>query len=253
TMDLATPLWRRPFVAADALMFDLGKLLCPTHLGIDYGRGPVWLRAHGGGYGAGAVIAALGLGVWALRRRCPALFAGTGLFVTALLPPLGLTPFVFQVYSTVADRYLYLALLGPAFLLAAGLVKIRESAPMRVRLAAFSTCALLLMGCAARSVVQTRTWNNSIPLFTQALEVNPQSWVACNNLGAVALDQRQPLDALPLLAEAVRLRPGYAEAHANRGIALLMLGARPDAEREFRTAARLKPDYLSAYTGLGDA
>lgn len=253
TMDLVTPLWMRPLVAADALVFDLGKLLCPTHLGIDYGRGPLWLRAHGNGYGAGAMVAALGVGLWTLRRRCPALLTGTGLFAAALLPTLGLTPFAFQVYSTVADRYLYLALLGPAFLLASGLSQIGDSALTRLRLTAFSACGLALLGCALRTTVQARTWNNSISLFTQALDVNPQSWVACNNLGAVALNLGHPLDALPLLAEAVRLRPGYAEAHANRGVALLLLGARPDAEREFRTAARLKPDYPRAYSGLGDA
>ena len=258
TVDIVAPLWARPWIAADALAFDLGKLFWPSHLGIDYGRSPLWLQAHGGGFGTGAITLALGIGVWALRRRCPAVTVGAGLFAAALLPTLGLTPFVFQVFSTVADRYLYLALLGPAFLLAWTLTRLgqepaKNAVAARGRLAAGCLCAGVLLVCAERSSLQALTWRSSIPLFSQALAVNPQSWAACNNLAIIALDEGQPLDALPLLSEAVRLRPNFAEAHANRGIALLRLGARLDAEAEFRSAVRLKPTDASAYGGLGDA
>jgi tetratricopeptide (TPR) repeat protein len=258
TVDIVPPIWSRPWIAADALAFDLGKLLWPAHLGIDYGRSPLWLRAHGGGYATGTLLFALGIGVWALRRRCPALTLGASLFAAALLPTLGLTPFVFQVFSTVADRYLYLALLGPAFLLAWTLARLghnpsENAAGRRLRLASGCLCAGVLLVCAERCSLQALTWRSSTALFGQALAVNPQSWAACNNLALIALDEGQPLDALPLLSEAVRLRPDFAEAHANRGVALLRLGARPAAEREFSAAVRLKPTYAFAYGGLGDS
>ena len=258
TVDIVTPFWTRPLIAADALRFDLGKLFWPSHLGIDYGRSPQWLMAHGGGYISGVLIAALGTAIGTLRRRCPALAVSAGLFTAALLPTLGLTPFVFQVFSTVADRYLYMALLGPAFGLAWGLAYLGKEhagkiAVPRLRLASGCVCAGVLLLCAGRSSVQTMFWRSSIALFNQALAVNPQSWCTCNNLAIIAIDEGQPLDALPLLSEAVRLRPEFAEAHANRGVALLRLGARPAAEAEFRLAVQYRPNSVQAYRGLGAA
>ena len=44
--------------------------------------------------------------------------AAACIFVAGVLPVLGLVPFYFQIISTVADRYIYLAMLGPALALA---------------------------------------------------------------------------------------------------------------------------------------
>ena len=253
TVDIVTPLWTRPFIAGDALLFYGGKLLWPARLGIDYGRSPVWLVSQPWFPRTGLAAFALGLGVWAARRRAPALAAPSGLFAAALLPTLGLTPFAFQVYSTVADRYLYLALLGPALGLAWGLTLLPALPRPPLRLAARAACAGVLAAFALSAHAQTGTWRDSIALFTQALAVNPQSWGACNNLGAVALDLGRPADALPLLGEAVRLRPAYAEAYANGGLAFLELNQPVPAEADFRAATQARPDYANAYTGLGDA
>ena len=250
TEDIVTSVWTRPFVAGDALAFYLGKLIWPTRMGIDYGRSPVWLVTQKWFVLHSLVPLALALAVWMGRRRAPWLLAAFALFAAALLPTLGLTPFVFQVYSTVADRYLYLALLGPALGLAWGLSLLSQTPWSRAQLAAWSGCAafLLLLGLGSR--MQTRCWQNSLPLFEQALRVNPQSWGTYNNLGAVALDRGQPGDALAFLTEAVRLRPDDAEAHANRGIALLETRKTLEAAAEFRAAIFLKPDYARARQAL---
>ena len=253
TEDIVTPLWTRPFIAGDALLFYAGKLLWPARLGIDYGRSPVWLAAQAWFPVTGLLALTAVLAVWRGRHRVPALAAPAGLFAAALLPTLGLTPFTFQVYSTVADRYAYLALLGPALGLACGLARLSQIPRPTLRLASRAACACALVLLGLCSWKQTLAWHDSIALFTQALSVNPQSWGACNNLASVALDLGRPSDALPLLTEAVRLRPAYAEAHANRGRAFLVLGERGSAEAEFRTALHSKPDLPFAYTGLGAA
>ena len=253
TEDIVTPLWTRPFIAGDALLFYAGKILWPARLGIDYGRSPIWLTAQTWFPVTGVLALTVALAIWLGRHRAPALAASAALFAASLLPILGLTPFTFQVFSTVADRYVYLALLGPALGLACGLSFLVRMPQPSLRLALRATCAcvLVLLGLCAHT--QTLAWQDSIALFTQALSVNPQSWGACNNLASVALDLGRPSDALPLLREAVRLRPTYAEAHANRGRAFLVLGERVGAESEFRAALRSKPDLPLAYTGLGAA
>ena len=250
---IVTPLWTRPFIAGDALAFALGKMLWPASLGIDYGRSPVWVMTHGWAYWTGLLPLTLGILAWWWRSRFPWLTASYGLVIAALLPTLGLTPFVFQIYSTVADRYLYLALLGPALALAWGLQMAWKLGAWkeRLRLAAGTACSVILLLCGLGSSVQTLCWQNSVALFTQALTVNPRSWGAANNLAAVLLDQGHPQEALGPLATALRLRPDYAEAHANLGVAWIGLGQTNRAEAEFRVATEDDPGVATAWNGLG--
>src|SRR5213075_2802629 len=56
--------------------------------------------------------------VWKDRRKSPFPLTAMLLFILATATTLGLTTFLFQYYSTVADHYLYVAMLGPALALA---------------------------------------------------------------------------------------------------------------------------------------
>jgi tetratricopeptide (TPR) repeat protein len=127
------PLYLRPIVAADALGFYLAKLLLPLRLGIDYGRRPD-LVLRGGAITMLNVAAALALAFIAIvaRRRAPWLIVSLTIAVLALLPVLGLVPFGYQLYSTVADRYAYFALLGPALAVAWWMSKTPEGSPVLV-------------------------------------------------------------------------------------------------------------------------
>ena len=106
------PVWGRPIVALDAIAFYTGKLLVPFHFLIDYGRSPDWLMAHPSVWWAAGVAALGGLIVLAIRK--PILHISAAIALAGILPVLGLVPFNFQYYSTVADRYVYLAMLGVA-------------------------------------------------------------------------------------------------------------------------------------------
>ncbi len=113
-----TPLWARPFVAGDAIAFYMYKLALPLWLGPDYGRQPEWVLSHWWGYVMWMAPCGLLLMAWLWRDRKPWLMASAGIFVVGVLPVSGLVPFTFQYISTVADRYLYLSMLGPALALA---------------------------------------------------------------------------------------------------------------------------------------
>jgi tetratricopeptide (TPR) repeat protein len=114
------PPWGRLIVALDALAFYVIKLVLPLRLRIDYGRTPAWLLAHRGGWVMALIPLVLAIAAIARRRRIVPIFRAALIWVVvALLPVLGLTPFEFQINSTVADRYFYIAMLGPALALAA--------------------------------------------------------------------------------------------------------------------------------------
>src|SRR5205823_4067631 len=111
------PMPDRFLIALNALGFYIIKLVCPIVLGIDYGQRPEVLLHRV------LLVSAVATGVLVAIARRRWLVAAALIFVIALLPTLGLKPFVFQWLSTVADRYAYLALLGVAIAAAVALAE----------------------------------------------------------------------------------------------------------------------------------
>ncbi|HWE00994.1 MAG TPA: hypothetical protein VG326_01195 [Tepidisphaeraceae bacterium] len=127
---LVVPIWFRPFVAADALAFYLYKIIFPVRLLADYDRSPRVLLEHGWWHITWIVpaVSAAGL-VWLRRKKkADAVVAGAMWFVASLLPVLGFTLFAFQHSSTVADRYLYLPMVGVALIAAWALDQVPAAA-----------------------------------------------------------------------------------------------------------------------------
>jgi protein O-mannosyl-transferase len=193
------PLLGRVVVALDAVAFYLGKLAWPLSLTTDYGRKPVRVLSDPATIATVAIALAAMIGGWWAARRRPLIGAAGLLFVGALLPVLGLLPFVFQCVSTVADRYCYLALLGPA-LAAAVLLRGRR------RLAYLGAGAVLAL-LAARTALHVPVWTDDLTLHGHARRHNPDSFTAHMVL-AETLDRAGRLaEATPYARRAVALEP----------------------------------------------
>ena len=180
-------------------------------------------------------------GTLALARSVRAPLA---IFVIGLAPMLGLVPFSFQGFSTVADRYASLALLGPAVGVALAVARL----PSRLQPAA---AVLLIVGIAVASRGQVATWASEEVLYTRAIAINPASVHARINLAVSRIDRGRPAEAVSLLEEAVRLRPSDRQAHYNLGLAWHRLGQRAAAEQQYRAAIALDPGYADAFNNLG--
>lgn len=249
---VTTPWAMRPLIAGDALALALWHLIWPAPLTVDYGRSPAAVLG-GKPWRMLLVVLALGALVWRVRR--PWLFASTAILVLALLPTLGLIPFRFQTYSTVADRYSYLALLGPALALAWIVSRLPRHLPERGRLAVGTACAAMFLGLGLTSALQVTYWQNSFALFGHAVDVNPQSWMAHFNLGSMLADSRHPAEAAVEYREVLRDRSAYAPAYAAQdeyclGMVLARQGRKPEAAAEFRRALNDQPDYAPAQEAL---
>lgn len=246
-LSFITPLWARPLVAGDAVSFYLSKLFVPIRLGIDYGRSPEYVLRHGWILLTGLLPYGLAASLWLLRDRRRWLVVAAGVFGAGLLPVLGLIPFGFQNYSTVADRYLYVSMLGPALALSWLLSSYARSSSGKV---AFLSCMLVLGTLGIRSAFQIQYWNNDVKLFTHALAINPGSSSSYNNLG-LAFARRGRLDeAITKYSEALRIKPDYEIAHNNMGIVLAMQGKTEEAIVHFRQALRINPEYTLARKNL---
>jgi hypothetical protein len=242
------PVWARPSVAADAIAFYLWKLVWPVAMTPDYARRPeVVLEMLGGAWPWLVVFVPAAVAAWAWRGRVtrPWVLAGFATLVIAVGPVLGLTPFMFQYTTTVADHYLYFAMLGPALVLTWALVRYRGRALA-------GACAVVLAVLAVRSNDQLACWRNDLTLWTHGVAVAPGSFVARTNLAAeysrraYALNVRSQdlreagkADAadklqanrrrllkrsVVYLEEAIALNPKFITARHNAWVSYLFLG-----------------------------
>jgi protein O-mannosyl-transferase len=239
-----TPLWARPIVAGDAVVFYLYKLIWPLGLTPDYGRFPAWVLGQKWLYFAILIPLSIGTILWLWRERWPMLIASAAVFITGILPVSGVIPFDFQRISTVADRYLYLSMLGPALAIAWLLAR-------QWHLVAGATAAVVLGALGIASATQTRYWRDAGTLFGYAVTVNPNSWLAHNNLGNSLAERGQLKPAIQHYRRALEIDPDYAMAHNNLGKALFARGELAPAIDHFRQALRINPDYAKAHYNLG--
>jgi tetratricopeptide (TPR) repeat protein len=246
-MAFLPPLWARPVIVADSLSFYLGKLVWPVDLGPDYGRTPPLVLAQGGQYLPALGLLVLGATLWRVRVQYRELWLAMGVFVASLLPVLGGVSFLFQEHSTVADRYTYLALLGPALGVAGWLRRPR-------RWWSWGVAGLLVLAlCGWRSAAQVRVWQNTATLFAHALRINPLSAPSHNNLGWVLARQGQLDLAVAHFMRALQLKPLMLEAHYNLGDALADKGQLDDAIAHYTWVVQRKPTWFEAHHNLASA
>lgn len=241
----AIPVYLRPLVAIDALTFYLHKLVWPVHLGVDYGRIPQTVIAKGWISSAWIVPVAVVATAWLARRRAPALATALAIFVIALAPVLGLIAFDFQAYSTVADHYMYLAMLGPA--LAAAWVATRI--PGRITP---SSIAIIVIALALLARRQTSHWIDPPAIYAQALEVNPRSWAAHAQLASHFGARGDYATALEHAQQAAAINPHAFTLRDQLAMNLVKLGRIPEAIDAYLAALAINPTDVLANINLGN-
>lgn len=271
----------RIHIALDAIGFYLEKLIWPISLAPDYGRSPHWVELQSPVFeallGVFFLMAAVIL-FWRWKSQRPAIASALALGLVPILPVLGFAPFLFQNYSTVGDRYLYFPMIGFAW----AVVQAVLAWPM-VRWAV----ALLIPVLATFSQQQAMRWRTNKGLFEYTVQVNPQSFMAENNLGALAnsaghyqeglahfrraadLNPRsppavkniaanlvllgQPDQALQYFSDFIQKYPGYYEVRADYGALLMTLGKSQQAVEQFQWAARAAPEDPTTQFNVGQA
>jgi hypothetical protein len=244
----------RPLVALDTIAMHLSHLLSLRWCA-DYGLTPAQLLSTSRRWWTWLVPVVLTL--TAVHSRDRVLVGGIALFVIALAPNLGLASFQFQVYSTVADRYAYPAMLGVAVVVARLLAMNckRSSSGTKSRWSVFAVGSLAIVGMCVGSFRQCATWADAGSLWSHTLTVNADSSLAHNNLGAslmaagdlrgamahfeIAASNGSATDGFALLNLAqLHLRLGEADKAADAVIRLVQtyrIRAEFDAELEAQT------------------
>jgi Tfp pilus assembly protein PilF len=243
TVKFVTPVWVRPLVAGDALAFYLYKLVVPLWLTPDYGRTPEFVLDQLWGYFTWLVPFGVALLAWLSRGQGFWLMASLALFIVPILPVSGLVPFTFQHVSTVADRYLYLAMLGPALAFAWFVANVHRKI---VPIAAIAL--LVLLG--VTSWLQARIWRDAESLWRHTISVNPMSSMAHYNLALVLRQKGNLAEAIALYRKSLETDPRAADAHYNLGSALEDKGQVEEAMEHYRRAIEIDPSYWDAHNNL---
>ena len=195
----------------------VGQLLRPWRLLADPGPPPDPSAATLAlaGLVAAGVVALLwfGLAAAAGRATAPARRAA-GLAATWLLLWLPPTGWLLARPEPANDRQLYLALLGPAWLVGRLLAPRIAAGGWRGRAAGLAT-ALLLAGLAALTADRSLVYRDERTFWSEVVAQAPANARARNNLGlALSAACRLP-EARAAFREALRLEPGHARARVN--------------------------------------
>jgi Tfp pilus assembly protein PilF len=181
-----------------------------------------------------------------------------------------------------ADRYTYLPLIGVFLMLvwAAG-DWVGNLRPRRRLMAAIAS--ILLLVCAVQTNSQVRYWHDTETIFTHALTVTRNNWVAHENLAVFASQKYQETqrssiegqllassgsesdaatsrkvrhdyldDMLRHAQAALEIRPGLAPAHVSMAKALIERGQLDAARAHLEAAIRLEPSNAYAHQDLAE-
>jgi tetratricopeptide (TPR) repeat protein len=154
-----------------------------------------------------------------------------------------------------ADRYAYLPLVGifimVCWFLADWSAQLRLS-PVLMRTAS----VVVLIALALLSHRQVSYWNDHVTLWTHALEVTQNNWIAENNLGTALLKSGLVEEAIPHFRTAAALDPTDPNSIMNIGTYEQMHGNLSAAIADYRKSAQIARNPKTkarAYNNLGYA
>jgi tetratricopeptide (TPR) repeat protein len=223
----------------------LGKMIWPMNLSVFYPHLPVpaWQVVS-----SALLLACVTLLCLRQARARPCLLVGWLWFCVMLLPVIGLVQVGWQAR---ADRYTYLPLIGVFIMLAWGAADFHPRS-RAWRLGLTLGAALLLGACLAATRFQLKHWQDSVTLFSRALEVTTGNWLAHNNLGTALAEQGKVDEGAEHFRAALQIKPAYDDALSNLGRFLAERGKRDEAKVQFEALLRRNPRHARAHRNLGN-
>lgn len=179
----------------------------------------------------------------------PYLLVGWFWYLVTLLPVIGLVQVGMQAR---ADRYMYLPQIGLTIALAWGARDaLAPSRAGRVALAVGGAVAVAALSlCTWR---QLPHWRDTAALYTRAIEVTEDNFLAHHGLAGVLLERGHPEEAEHHFARAVEIKPRWPGAHIGLADALLEQERIEAAIESYQRALQLAPRDALGHAHLGKA
>ena len=200
-------------------------------------------------------------------------------FFISLLPVLNIIPLA----NIMADRYLYLPVLGYCLLISAAIIRLRTAIKYPVIIS-------LIIFYLVITVSRNNVWRDEYTLWHTSSQSPLCSFTTYNNLGTqynkkgypdaallcyqkaiqksheVGFTQyatvyynmgnayekkNMPSESVTAYRKAVRIKPDYHQAHNNLGKVYFTLGQYADALAEYNNTLKIDPDFPYAYNNMG--
>jgi len=184
----------------------------------------------------------------ALRRKRPYFLTGWFWYLVMLLPVIGLIQVGSQGH---ADRYTYLPQIGLYILLAWAIPDALRSRFQRRILGVSASVAIILLAWCAH--IQASYWRNGESLWSHAIAVTSENFIAHDGLGQFLLDHGRLDEAIDQFQVALNIDPRYPMARTNLGIALSRKGRVDEAITHLQTVLGDYPNDAKAHLNLGTA
>jgi tetratricopeptide (TPR) repeat protein len=203
------------------------------------------------------LISVIGVGVVVISslvvyKKQKEVFFGIWWFLLTLFPVYNLI----EIFNPMADRYLYLPLVGFCLVLSLLLTDLIPRkltfAPQKSKMVIVSLIVILLVAYSTTTIARNRDWKDGFSLWSKTLQTNPNSAAAHGNLGRAYLDLGQLNEAINEFRAALQIRPRSYKAHYNLGLAYEKKGLFKEAILQYENSLNFKPDYVNAHFNLGN-
>lgn len=191
-----------------------------------------------------AVITAIFLGgITVAFKKNGFIFFWSSLFLISLAPTL--TPF--RLNWIVAERYLYLPILGIIAVAAYGFEKLVEKFKFKYLYVVWVITVLVLIG---RAINRNIDWKNEDNLWITTGKTSPSSPNTHNNLGDVYGRWGDKQRALQEFQKAIELKPNYGDAYHNLANTYRELGQIAKALENYQKAISFNPGLWQSYQNI---
>lgn len=156
--------------------------------------------------------------------------------------------------NIVADRFMYLPSLGLCLWIGSLIQGAWEKLKNKNTL--FKTIGItclffVILSLGMKTFAQAKLWGEEFQLWTKAIQVCPESFIALNVRGSLYNDQKKYDLAIKDFSQAILLRPDYVHAYINRGQAYYNLKMTDLALADYNVSAVMRPDFVLTYINRG--
>ena len=226
----------------------IGKLIYPANLAVLYPHPFEKVSINSSIICSLLFMAATVLALYYARKR-KYLIVGWLWFAGTLVPMAGI---IQSGVQAMADRYMYLSMLGLLFIIALFskeiIEKMQHLKPLFIILSAFSITAMIII-----SRIQVGYWQNGLTLFEHTLKVTKDNAIAQCNYGNALFRAGKLDESIEHLKNAIKIVPAYPLARINLGKALLKQGKAEEAIACFKSLSDYADEKEDMYASLGAA
>jgi len=188
-----------------------------------------------------ALIFLIGITVLSFKYvlKAPFLAVGWLWYLGTLLPAIGIIQA--GLWPATANRFVYVPEIGLFIILVWGIYAIVSNFCYPNRLKTIPIFIIIFGFFFLSSHQQIESWKNSKTLYTHAINVTRNNFVAHNNLGNIYYSNGNLDKAAQQYIKALKAMPDYPEAHNGLGAVLLKKSKISLAIKHFKIAAELDP------------